>query len=59
MLANILCITQRDIAHETTQTALLTPRDILVDTTILTLLNQSAAFDTKIEEIINNNMYQK
>lgn len=50
---------KEDTAHETTETALLTPKDVLVANTILTLLNQSAAFDTKMEETINNNMYQK
>lgn len=58
-LADILYVAQRDIAHETPQRALLIPRDILVGTTILTLLNQSAAFDTKIEETINNSIHQK
>lgn len=58
-LADILYVTQRDIAHETPQRALLILRDILVGTTILTLLNQSAAFDTKIEETVNSSMHQK
>lgn len=59
MLANILYIIQADVTHETTQTTLLTPKGILMGTTILALMNQSAAFDKKTEETINNTMYHK
>lgn len=59
MLANILYITQGDITHETTQAALLTPKGTFMGTSIIALMNQSAAFDTKLEETISNNMYHK